>query len=368
MKIFKKLISLVVLSTISTTLAFNTLPEQSFQAYENQQTLEINNIAVPTLVEFNYEIQKYPILIIDEQNTSYGYQSTTIYESDKFQVTSPQKISNLKNIKDGKFQTSTQLKLVEESNTTTLNFKTQEAYQYDSLTIDYKQNSQKTDYITIEAKTNGNYETLFAKSKTSASQINFPKTKTQEFKITLEHSQPLVINEIQFRRNQDRQAIYNQYKFLAIPDQTYTIYTDADRNPNYQLPETGRFKKQQTTINGKLINQAANPKYQAADTDKDTILDKQDNCPQIANSDQADLNKNSIGDACEDFDGDRVLNANDNCPNQANYNQKDQDNDKIGDACDNQENRITEKLPWLQWLALGITAAIIIYLTVKQSD
>ena len=35
------------------------------------------------------------------------------------------------------------------------------------------------------------------------------------------------------------------------------------------------------------------------DTDGDTITDDKDNCPAVANPDQADSNGNGIGDACE---------------------------------------------------------------------
>jgi|GEM_PF-3580104 len=54
-----------------------------------------------------------------------------------------------------------------------------------------------------------------------------------------------------------------------------------------------------------------------SDGDGDGILDDDDNCPEIANSDQADFNKNDIGDACEmtgDGDGDGILNGADFCP------------------------------------------------------
>lgn len=45
----------------------------------------------------------------------------------------------------------------------------------------------------------------------------------------------------------------------------------------------------------------------------------EDNCPDVANPDQADADNNGIGDACdEDTDGDGVVNSEDNCPTLAN--------------------------------------------------
>jgi len=56
------------------------------------------------------------------------------------------------------------------------------------------------------------------------------------------------------------------------------------------------------------------------------------------------VNRNNIGDACEDAekyakehdtDKDGILDFTDNCPKVANPDQKDTDHDGIGDACDN---------------------------------
>ncbi|MBN1417124.1 MAG: thrombospondin type 3 repeat-containing protein [Bacteroidales bacterium] len=71
------------------------------------------------------------------------------------------------------------------------------------------------------------------------------------------------------------------------------------------------------------------------DDDGDGIADAIDNCPLVSNSSQADMNSNGIGDVCDDLDGDGTVDAVDNCPWQANANQSDRDEDGIGDVCDN---------------------------------
>jgi len=58
------------------------------------------------------------------------------------------------------------------------------------------------------------------------------------------------------------------------------------------------------------------------DQDGDTIPDALDNCPSIANADQADGDSDGVGNVC------------DNCPSVSNSDQAKHDSDPYGDACD----------------------------------
>jgi MYXO-CTERM domain-containing protein len=72
-----------------------------------------------------------------------------------------------------------------------------------------------------------------------------------------------------------------------------------------------------------------------SDQDGDGVDDSYDNCPNITNSDQADVDGDGIGDTCDpDSDNDSVLNGKDNCVAVANRDQRDDDGDGKGDACD----------------------------------
>ena len=77
------------------------------------------------------------------------------------------------------------------------------------------------------------------------------------------------------------------------------------------------------------------------DFDADGIPDANDNCPHTANRDQADRDKDGVGDACEglvlDTDKDSIPDEKDNCPRSFNPRQEDADQDGVGDACDNCE-------------------------------
>jgi hypothetical protein len=81
-----------------------------------------------------------------------------------------------------------------------------------------------------------------------------------------------------------------------------------------------------------------------ADTDSDGVFDNYDNCPDVANADQANVDYDAFGDACddssavEDADGDGVIDNADNCPAIANADQADADNDGLGDVCDDAPN------------------------------
>lgn len=71
------------------------------------------------------------------------------------------------------------------------------------------------------------------------------------------------------------------------------------------------------------------------DADGDGVPDQFDNCPTTPNPDQADLDGDGLGNACDpDDDADGVNDTTDNCPTVPNPGQADLDRDGVGDACD----------------------------------
>jgi len=83
------------------------------------------------------------------------------------------------------------------------------------------------------------------------------------------------------------------------------------------------------------------------DSDNDGVADSRDNCPTTPNPDQADIDGDGKGDACDsvndlDDDGDGIEDSADNCPAVPNADQEDGDGDGVGDSCDSTFNDDTD--------------------------
>lgn len=83
------------------------------------------------------------------------------------------------------------------------------------------------------------------------------------------------------------------------------------------------------------IPDASMPPVQIDDDDSDGLMNSLDNCPEEPNADQADLDRDGLGDLCDDdMDNDGLENGSDNCTTVYNPGQNDLDEDTLGDACD----------------------------------
>jgi hypothetical protein len=76
-------------------------------------------------------------------------------------------------------------------------------------------------------------------------------------------------------------------------------------------------------------------RVEPSDGDGDGTFNNDDNCPLVSNDDQADLDQDGAGDACDDDDdNDGSPDGDDNCPLDDNANQLNADQDTEGDVCD----------------------------------
>ena len=107
------------------------------------------------------------------------------------------------------------------------------------------------------------------------------------------------------------------------------------------------------------------------DSDKDWIVDIEDNCASIANKNQKDSNNNSVWDICEDLDRDWILSDEDNCPKVYNVNQTDTDKDWIWDKCDDissisNVNRLDKQYPIWVIILITLMSWIFVFWVLKK--
>lgn len=155
--------------------------------------------------------------------------------------------------------------------------------------------------------------------------------------------------------------VYN-LRFLGLPKSTYLVYYGADRPVDIPYMEAGDLGRSEGVLRLGVAQMQLNPRYMLPDTDTDGVVDSEDNCPEIPNKNQSDVDRNGRGDLCEDYDGDLIIERDDNCPTQANERQTDTDGDGVGDVCDEKDNRITEQYPWAPWAGMGVAMLVLIIL------
>lgn len=119
---------------------------------------------------------------------------------------------------------------------------------------------------------------------------------------------------------------YLEYDYAVLADSDGDGLPDASDN----CPSVANEDQADADLDG-----VGDP-CEALDADGDGTADGEDNCPTVGNVDQADADLDGVGDVCEglDADGDGILDGEDNCPGLANPEQSDEDQDGEGDTCD----------------------------------
>ena len=214
---------------------------------------------------------------------------------------------------------------------------------------------------TIAIRAGASGKVVVAEQPLTSTTVRFPQTRAMEWIIELTHIQPLRITELRLVEDVVSQGA-RSLRFLAQPGHSYQIYFNPDRGVSVLTGEAGNLADASDIRHLTAVPTKNNSAYIPADVDSDGIPDLRDNCVSIANSDQADVDHNGLGDSCQDFDNDRIANVRDNCPDAPNVNQMDTDGDGKGDACDAEESRLTEKYKWIPWAGIGFAALVIIAL------
>lgn len=218
--------------------------------------------------------------------------------------------------------------------------------------------------VSVQAKTDTGLKTVVATKKMTSSVVTFPEVTAQEWLVTFTYAQPLAITELTLKADDENSWFKNSVRFLAQPGENYQLYINPDRSVRTAVSEAGNLTNDTNVVKVDASPSFNNPHYTPSDIDGDGVPDSIDNCVNVPNLDQIDIDNNGLGDTCDDFDRDGILNPQDNCPNLPNRDQADEDGDGIGDVCDDAESRFTEQHSWIPWLGMGVATAILIFLFV----
>jgi hypothetical protein len=228
-------------------------------------------------------------------------------------------------------------------------------------------NTTLPETVMIEAdksSSSGDIEVVVSEKELNDWVMHFPEVVTSKILVTFTLSQPLRLSEMKFVQKPDT-SYKETVRFLAQPGEEYVLYFDADRvYGDAKGAEVIGLSSDEDILVLPTYPFTQNPVFVQADSDKDSVSDTVDNCPNVANSDQLDIDRNGRGDVCDDFDKDGVMTTEDNCPNNPNRDQRDTDGDGLGDVCDTEENRLTERNPWIPWVGMGIAGCVLIGLLV----
>jgi len=348
--------SLTVLPVCAQTESLN----EKISAFQQAKIVDNLGIVVPTVVEvpFNQEnLLNHSFAVVEIESEK--FQPYYFYQKNNFvdlniELKSGQKAG--KNLIDEDYKSSVDFLLPEEGQgEADILIKGRSAFISSSLIVNLDRNVSLPTMIEIKADD----VVVYAKTKMTSQVVNFPETKARNWEVKMWYAQPLRITELDLRQKNEVSAETRGLRFLARPGMNYAVYFNSDRRVDIETGEAGNLQIDKDVLLTKTYITSKNSFYREADIDKDKVSDKIDNCVSVANPKQEDVDDNGRGDACDDFDRDGVINSLDNCIDQPNYDQRDTDADKIGDVCDNQENRLTERYPWLPWMGMAFVVLII---------
>ncbi len=267
---------------------------------------------------------------------------------------------------DNKEKITTKMAQPDKLNKVDIDISSSESFKSDRFTMYFDKHIMNPKTIRVTSfDSNNNEKVLLSERPFMQKTIIFPEEYTNHYRITLGYDNPLRISEIIFDGSKVSESTQDYVRFIAQPKMAYNIFYNTNKNIVVDSGEIPNLQSQKNVPIVQPVNNQDNLLYKKADRDNDGIIDREDNCVSIKNTEQIDLDHNGIGDACEDFDKDGIINAEDNCQNVANHNQSDIDGDGMGDVCDEEESRFMEKYPWIPYVVLGVVFLVVAGLTIK---
>lgn len=377
----------VVFLSIGTPRAIALSYEPDYIINVNQSDLaafryvkEINPIqkSYPIIVEIplpQLELQQQPFVVYDVGNNQSVYHvvQQNSPQSPQVRIGLENSPKDLPQLYDNNQRTEFEVPVEGQEKGTTFVYSTGTPITASQVRITFTQNAIRPSRFSIYRENppgSGQWEVVLSNLPYGTDTILFPPVQSSRWRIGFLHTQPLRIAEIEIPEDYPVSSNGGTLRFLAQPNKYYRIYSSPDRSVYIPTGEYTNLTDPASDIM-RIANPlpSPNPLYQRADIDADGIIDVADNCPNIVNSDQVDINSNGQGDACEDFDHDGVMNNVDNCVNNPNSQQQNADGDQLGDVCDPDESRFTERFFWLPWLGIVVGFATVfgIFYTTSRS-
>lgn len=370
---FKKINLLIVLLLLIFPFFVFSQTTNSISAFQDQKNIQINHLSTPTVVEIplDGDCDAKDVFAVYNKTSSlfepYYIKSKILDEPNSITLTIDNTYSSKLN--DNNLSTFEEFDILDDNMAEVMvTLKSDRVIAADSLTILLDKHVALPNKIKISALVDGREKNIITKEM-DGYKVYFPKTSSSEWLMHFYYTQPLRITEIKL--HQTDKISTNSLRFLAQPKNEYVLYLNPDRVVDIKVGEAGDLLSDDEVLilDASSLYSLPNPDYVLADIDNDGVPDIRDNCINIFNPEQEDLNNNGKGDVCEDYDKDGIINKNDNCPSIPNKDQIDSDNDNIGDVCDNEESRITEKyafIPWIGIIFAFITIIILFMITYKK--
>jgi hypothetical protein len=364
MKFIKKiLISFLLMFPLTLCLADTSATLSGFSAFRYYKDV-VPNVSIPTVVEIPFTQESFAIPVFNVYNLTTStlepnFLSINFLEtSSRIQTIGAVGDSSL--INDRNYSTYVEFPLNGDTGKAEITFTFDKPITTSSLAFTLDNYVALPYSVSINADVSGKDYIVLAPVRPTGGNIVFPKTTSSIWRVVFDYVQPLRIAEIKFNDISSGHVTTSGLRFLAQPGQSYRIYFDADRYVQSSTKEAGDLSSSVGVVRMVATTSVSNPEYKPVDSDADGVSDLADNCIAVSNTNQEDEDRNGRGNACEDYDRDGVVNANDNCPQLPNAAQVDTDKDNIGDICDSFENRVTERLPWLPWIGIGVGGLVIL--------
>lgn len=320
------------------------------KAYRGVVTVPKIPVSVPTVVEVpltSIQVEQLSFGVIEDSTQrliSYYWRSVRAALPLKTNV-AVDGYGPLRSLVDGNITTSELFPLPDSgAGVILLNLESEKVAALSSLTFLFQKNVKLPLSVSIEMVTpDGRVQRVLAETLMQSNTVLFPVVSTANLQVTLTYDQPLRISEITLEEESQAVKETAGLRFLAQPNESYTIYLNPDRSVVGTRGEASDLTRSDGVMMLAFGIVRTNSQYRPNDSDSDGVAETVDSCRTISNPQQSDINNNGIGDECDDYDRDDVINSIDNCPDAPNWNQTDEDADGIGDVCDNEESRLTEK-------------------------